>query len=82
MSPISNVSAEHFSPCSINTICSAFPTTGHCLSDPLDHARSIYELNVCGNGIMEAGEECDTGGIDSDCCNSQTCKLKENAVCE
>ncbi|GAA5800282.1 hypothetical protein HPULCUR_005708 [Helicostylum pulchrum] len=82
MSPISNISAKHFSPCSIKTICSAFPTTGHCLSDPLDHARSIYELNVCGNGIMEAGEECDTGGIDSDCCDSKTCKLKEHAVCE
>lgn len=82
MSPISNISAEHFSPCSINTICSAFPKTGHCLADPQKHIRSIYELNVCGNGIKEAGEECDTSGVDTDCCDPKTCLLKKQAVCE
>ncbi|KAG2207169.1 hypothetical protein INT47_012222 [Mucor saturninus] len=82
MSPISNVSAEHFSPCSVKTICSAFPKTGHCLADPQEHVRSIYELDVCGNGIKEQGEECDTSGVDTDCCDAKTCKLKKPAVCE
>lgn len=82
MSPISNATAEHFSPCSTHTICSSFPATGHCLSDPLEHTKSIYQLNVCGNGIKEPGEECDTGGLDTTCCEASTCKLKPNAVCE
>ncbi|KAI8087346.1 Metallo-peptidase family M12-domain-containing protein, partial [Thamnidium elegans] len=62
--------------------CQCCPFNDASCPNPLDHARPIYELNVCGNGIMEAGEECDTGGIDSDCCDAQTCKLKEHAVCE
>lgn len=31
---------------------------------------------VCGNGILEEGEDCDPGGSDStDCCNVDTCKF-------
>lgn len=82
MSALSNTSAENFSPCSISTICNAFPSIGSCLADPNDKLRNIYQLNVCGNGIKEEGEECDTGGIDTDCCDAKTCKLKSTAVCE
>lgn len=82
MSALSNTSAQHFSPCSINTICNAFPSIGSCLADPNDRLQKVYQLNVCGNGIKEEGEECDTAGIDTDCCNAQTCKLKPTAVCE
>lgn len=82
MTPVSNASAENFSPCSVNTVCSSFPSIGHCLSDPQDRVKSVYTLNVCGNGIKEEGEECDTGGVDTDCCDAKTCKLKQPAVCE
>ncbi|KAL7319325.1 hypothetical protein PS15m_002474 [Mucor circinelloides] len=82
MSALSNTSAESFSPCSINTICDAFPSIGSCLADPDDNLHHVYQLNVCGNGIKEEGEECDTAGIDTDCCDAKTCKLKPTAVCE
>ena len=82
MTPISNATAQGFSPGSIKTICNAFPSIGHCLSDPQEHLRTMYQLNTCGNGIKEEGEECDTGGVDTDCCNASTCKLKPQAVCE
>lgn len=37
---------------------------------------------MCGNGILEPGEECDPGGVDDACCYGATCKLKPGAVCE
>jgi hypothetical protein len=82
MSAVSNTSAENFSRCSINTICDAFPSIGSCLADPNDKLYKVYQLNVCGNGIKEEGEECDTGDINTDCCDAKTCKLKSTAFCE
>ncbi|KAL9557529.1 hypothetical protein MBANPS3_001336 [Mucor bainieri] len=82
MSALSNTSAKSFSPCSINTICDAFPSIGSCLADPNDNLHHVYQLKVCGNGIKEEGEECDTGGVDTDCCDAKTCTLKKSAVCE
>ncbi|KAI8889616.1 zincin [Backusella circina FSU 941] len=80
MSSSSNSSVEYFSSCSINTICHNFPISGSCLKD-LSSAR-LYQLNTCGNGIVEDGEECDTGGEETACCDINTCKFKNNAVCE
>lgn len=37
---------------------------------------------MCGNGIKEEGEDCDTGGKESACCDPATCKFKTGAVCE
>ncbi|RPA71747.1 hypothetical protein BJ508DRAFT_381894 [Ascobolus immersus RN42] len=34
---------------------------------------------VCGNEIVEEGEECDSNGP---CCDPKTCKFKEGAVCD
>ncbi|KAI8368020.1 Metallo-peptidase family M12-domain-containing protein [Choanephora cucurbitarum] len=82
MSAISNSSAQTFSPCSVRTICNAFPEIGQCLTDLDDHHRSVYQLDSCGNGVREEGEECDTGGEDTACCDAKTCKLKKDAVCE
>jgi hypothetical protein len=44
--------------------------------------RNITTLKMCGNGIKEDGEDCDTGGQPSNCCDPTTCKFKTGAVCE
>ncbi|XP_064465637.1 zinc metalloproteinase-disintegrin-like EoMP06 [Ornithodoros turicata] len=39
---------------------------------------------VCGNGFLEAGEQCDCGPpqmCNNDCCDGTTCKLKPHAQC-
>lgn len=53
-----------------------------CLVDP-DPSRTTISLQMCGNGIVEAGEDCDPGiGSQSNCCDVSTCKFKNNAVCD
>ncbi|KAI8086477.1 Metallo-peptidase family M12-domain-containing protein [Halteromyces radiatus] len=80
MNPTSNVSAQEFSPCSVTTICKNFPSIGSCLQDP--GQRITKQLQMCGNGIVEQGEECDPGNQTSSCCDSTTCKFINNAVCD
>ncbi|KAG1392760.1 hypothetical protein G6F60_011889 [Rhizopus arrhizus] len=82
MNPTSNSSVERFSPCSINTVCSLLPSIATCLSDPQQGSRHSLRLGTCGNGIREEGEDCDTGGKESDCCDVKTCKFINHAVCE
>ena len=39
---------------------------------------------MCGNGFVEAGEQCDCGmkgHCDNPCCNASTCMLYSNASC-
>lgn len=45
-------------------------------------SRNVTTLKMCGNGIKEDGEDCDTGGQPSNCCDPTTCKFKTGAVCE
>ncbi len=53
-----------------------------CLVNP-DSNRQTITLQMCGNGIVESGEECDPGkGANSTCCDSKTCKFTKNAVCD
>lgn len=57
-------------------------TNTSCILDP-DPTRQVISLQMCGNGIVEAGEECDPGsGNNSTCCDSQTCKFRAGAVCD
>ena len=52
-----------------------------CIVDP-DPNKTTLSLNMCGNGIVESGEECDPGqGVNSTCCDSSTCKFTNGAVC-
>jgi len=56
--------------------------TTSCLVDPNPSVKTI-SLKMCGNGIVDDGEECDPGqGTQSNCCDVNTCKFKSNAVCE
>ncbi|OZJ06254.1 hypothetical protein BZG36_00797 [Bifiguratus adelaidae] len=80
MNPTSNVTTNQFSPCSITDICNAYPNIGYCLQKP--GSRQTETLSMCGNGILEPGEECDSGGVDDACCYGKTCKLKPGAVCD
>jgi hypothetical protein len=57
-------------------------TNTSCLSDP-DPSRLTISLQMCGNGIVEQGEDCDPGvGVTSPCCDSSTCKFTPGAVCD
>ena len=53
-----------------------------CIQDPNPNMRTL-SLNMCGNGIVENGEDCDPGlNETSACCNSNTCKFVSGAVCD
>ncbi|KAF9480428.1 zinc metalloprotease [Pholiota conissans] len=89
MSPVAQSTEKIFSPCSIGNICSVM--TGaqgsskldtSCLVEP-DPSRQTISLQMCGNGIVENGEDCDPGkGATSNCCDVNTCKFKNNAICD
>ncbi|KAL0575143.1 hypothetical protein V5O48_006820 [Marasmius crinis-equi] len=58
-------------------------TDTSCLADPGTSTRQTISLKMCGNGIVEPGEDCDPGvGTNSTCCDSSTCKFKNGAVCD
>lgn len=89
MNPSEQLVKSTFSPCSIHAICSTFAKAGSCLQ-PVATAstkpvRSL-EVNVCGNGIREEGEQCDCGSpaecAFDPCCDGTTCKFKGSAVCD
>ncbi|KAJ2042590.1 hypothetical protein H4S04_007217 [Coemansia sp. S16] len=82
MNPTSPVSSDDFSPCSIRNMC-ATVGSAQCLQDP--GSRQTLSAGMCGNGIKEAGEECDCGTsaeCNADpCCDGATCRLRKGAVC-
>jgi disintegrin and metalloproteinase domain-containing protein 10 len=73
-----------YSPCSVQQIKSSVNTVQdmHCLE------RHQPEERLCGNGVVENGEECDCGGEQmcrvlepGNCCDFGSCKLRAHAVC-
>ncbi|KAF8640719.1 hypothetical protein AX17_000371 [Amanita inopinata Kibby_2008] len=86
MSPVAQAIEKAFSPCSLGNICSLLGGQGKltvdCVVDP-DPKRQTISLQMCGNGIVENGEDCDPGNSTvSNCCDSTTCKFKSGAVCD
>ncbi|KDQ54963.1 hypothetical protein JAAARDRAFT_38078 [Jaapia argillacea MUCL 33604] len=88
MSPTAEVTESQFSQCTLGNICSlmkgntGWQTNTTCVVTPNPSQKTI-SLQMCGNGIVEAGEDCDPGqGVNSTCCNSATCKFLPGAVCD
>lgn len=86
MNPSTGSNILHFSPCTIGNICSAIGRNSvktSCLTANKD--VTTISGSQCGNGIVEAGEDCDCGGTScgaNPCCDPTTCKFKTNAVCD
>ncbi|GBE78703.1 Disintegrin and metalloproteinase domain-containing protein [Sparassis crispa] len=90
MNPVTESSEMAFSQCTVGNICSLMMgnigaeemTNTTCLVDP-NRSQQLITMNMCGNGIVEEGEECDPGrGSNSTCCDVSTCKFTAGAVCD
>lgn len=87
MNPSTGTGITKFSPCSIGNICSAIGRNAvrtNCLTD--NKGVTLITGSQCGNGIVEAGEDCDCGGPtgcgDNPCCNPTTCKFTTGSTCD
>lgn len=83
MDPVTYVGENTFSDCSIGNICTSLKSMNTSCLRPADGTVATISLQMCGNGIVEAGEDCDPGkGVTSPCCDSTTCKFTNSAVCD
>lgn len=87
MSPAVNTRISEFSPCSIGQICSAMGRNvvrTACLSGNEDVPTISDQL--CGNGVVDEGEDCDCGGEegcgDNACCDPSTCRFTSGSTCD
>ncbi|KAI2632079.1 zinc metalloprotease mde10 [Hypoxylon sp. NC1633] len=86
MNPSTSPGITQFSPCTIGNICSAMgrnSVSASCLTNN----QNVVTItgSQCGNGIVEAGEQCDCGGEscgNNSCCDPDTCRFRDNAVCD
>ncbi|KHO01999.1 ADAM protease ADM-B [Metarhizium album ARSEF 1941] len=89
MNPSTGNGVTAFSPCSIGNICSGLKSNqikGSCLTDNKNVQTDVNIGSQCGNGIVEAGEDCDCGGEagcnGNKCCDPKTCKFTSGSVCD
>lgn len=87
MNPSVSARTTEFSPCTVGQICSGYgrgSINTACLRGNED-VPTVSE-SVCGNGVVDAGEECDCGGEEgcrnNSCCNPTTCRFTTGSVCD
>ncbi|THU87752.1 zinc metalloprotease [Dendrothele bispora CBS 962.96] len=89
MSPVADPGERNFSPCSLGNICNSGTLLGgqngqvdsSCLVDASNPSHKLISLQMCGNGVVDDGEDCDPGLNTSNCCTSD-CKFSSGAVCD
>ncbi|XP_070637558.1 disintegrin and metalloproteinase domain-containing protein 5-like isoform X2 [Bos indicus] len=77
---------KDFSTCSLDDFKYFAAYTGiECLHKILPDEPVYKQRRVCGNGILETGEQCDCGTPQTcthpDCCDARLCRKKKNKVC-
>ncbi|KAK3989884.1 Disintegrin and metallo proteinase domain-containing protein B [Cladorrhinum sp. PSN332] len=87
MHPSTGSGINSFSQCTIGNICSFLgrsPGRTNCLNS--NRGVLTFTGAQCGNGIVEAGEDCDCGGTENcagnPCCNPTTCKFTTGSQCD
>jgi hypothetical protein len=87
MNPSTGSNIQKFSPCTVGNICSAIGRNSvktTCLTANKD--VNTISGSQCGNGIVEANEECDCGGVTAcgtnPCCDPTTCQFTAKSVCD
>ncbi|KAM9744067.1 LOW QUALITY PROTEIN: disintegrin and metalloproteinase domain-containing protein 9-like [Menidia menidia] len=77
--------SRNFSSCSAEDLEKlVLSTGGGCLLNP-PRPDEAYSAPYCGNGLLDAGEDCDCGSqeacVEDPCCEYGTCRLKAGAQC-
>lgn len=81
MNPTTGKQETEFSQCSLGNVCNFIGMgSKSCIMTP--DSRTIIGKNQCGNGIVEAGEECDPGANGATACCTADCKLTEGSKCD
>lgn len=83
MNPTTAEKETTFSACTLGNVCTFLGSGSKNCVQTADPSKTVISLKQCGNGIVEPGEECDPGGnTTSSCCDPNTCKFINNAVCD
>uniref|UniRef100_A0A3B5JUP6 Zinc metalloproteinase-disintegrin-like 2d n=1 Tax=Takifugu rubripes TaxID=31033 RepID=A0A3B5JUP6_TAKRU len=76
---------EFFSDCSVEQLADFMARAQpSCLSRPPGSVETIAVAPLCGNHLLDGGEECDCGTVeecDNLCCDPSTCRLTQGSQC-